>query len=183
MDKRISKSIIKIKNAYKELLFNVEPNEIQVKELCKEAKVNRSTFYDRFGFLDNLEKEIIEEEMNDITFSENQIDQLKKEVNGIDKDIIKKYIEYFSNNKVLVRFCTVNGREKYINIIAQIQVKLCASELTKISYYDAYFQVIGALSMIIEWINNKQNHSINDIVDIVHAHSIAMFNKKEMIQK
>ena len=62
MDKRIIKSKQKIKEKYLELLFKKDPSKIQVNELCALAHVNRSTFYERYGYLDALVDEIIEEE-------------------------------------------------------------------------------------------------------------------------
>ena len=177
MDKRILKSTQKIKNAYLDMLFKIEPNKIQVKDLCLAAHVNRSTFYERFGFIETLESEIIEEEMKKITFDGIQIDALPKESDGIDKELIRKYIKSFCGNKILIRMCTVENREKYVDIIAHNQIKICASALTEVSYYGAYFQCIGALATIIEWVNNHKNQSLNDIVDIVYNHSIAMFAK------
>lgn len=177
MDKRIINSNKKIKDTYIEMLMKQEPNKIQVKELCKLAHINRSTFYDRYGFLENLENEIIEDEMKRFSFGETQIDQLEQENDGIHKEIIKRYFEAFCNNKILVRFCTIGNREKYVDIIAHKQVNLCASSLTKITYYEAYFQCLGALTTIIEWMNDNKGHTLDDIVDIVYNHSIAMFKK------
>lgn len=175
MDKRIIKSNQKIKQAYIELLMKHTPNKIQIKDLCKLADINRSTFYDRYGYLDNLESEIIEEEIRRFSPENTQLDQLKLDKNGIDKNIIKEYVQDFCQNKILTRFCSVNSRDKYIDLIAHKQIQLCASSLTKIGYYEAFFQCLGALTLIIEWMNDHKNYSIDDIVDIIHTHSIAMF--------
>ena len=69
MDKRIEKTKQKIKSKYKELMFQKEPNNIQVKELCKQANINRSTFYERYGYIDALIDEIIEEEVTKISLN------------------------------------------------------------------------------------------------------------------
>lgn len=177
MDKRIIRSTQKIKDTYLKLLFKEDPSQIQVKDLCREANVNRSTFYDRYGFLEALENEVIEEEMKKISFDDVQIDSLPKEASGIDKNIIRKYIKAFCSNKILLRFCMVKNREKYVDIIAHKQIELCANRLTSISYYSAYFQCIGALATLIEWVNSPKGQTIDDIVDIVYAHSVAMFSK------
>ena len=64
MDKRINKSKQKLKEKYIELLFKKEPEEIKVKELCSLSNINRSTFYERYGYLDALVSEIIEDEIS-----------------------------------------------------------------------------------------------------------------------
>ncbi|MCQ2087909.1 MAG: hypothetical protein MJZ37_07635 [Bacilli bacterium] len=176
MDKRILKSTQKIKETYLKMLFKMEPCKIQVKDLCEEAGINRSTFYDRFGFLDALENEIISEEIEKTSMGNIQIDSLPKEFDGIDKSVIKTFIENFLNNKVLMRFCMATNREKYIDRIAHKQVDICASNLTLLNYYDAYFQCLGALSTIIEWVNNHRKLTIDDVVNVVYKHSIAMFS-------
>lgn len=177
MNKRICETKNKIKKAYLELLFKEEPNKIQVKEIVKIAKINRSTFYDRYGYLENLENEIIEEEMNNMVYKDIEIDALIGEDDGIDKAIIKKYINAFLDNKVILRYCTVENREKYIAIIAHKQVNLCASNLKYVTYYNAYFQCLDALSTLIEWINHPNGAGVDDIVDIVYLHSLALMQQ------
>ena len=70
MDKRINKSKQKLKEKYIELLFKKEPEEIKVKELCALSNINRSTFYERYGYLDALVSEIIEDEIKKISFDD-----------------------------------------------------------------------------------------------------------------
>lgn len=176
MDSRIINTKRKIREAYLELLFKQEPSTIQVKELCKKARINRSTFYDRYGFIEALENEIIEEQIQNFIFHDTQIDALPTKEKGIDKNLIKEYILHFVNNKILCRYCTVQNKEKYVDIIVHKQLLLSTSNLTKISYYSAYFQCIGALATLIEWINDNRGQTIDEIVDIVCTHSIAMFS-------
>ena len=62
MDKRVvraDRSKEKIKKAFMELFQTKEPDEISVVELCKKAKVNRSTFYAHYGYMDNLIREVL----------------------------------------------------------------------------------------------------------------------------
>lgn len=176
MDKRIKKTNERIKEAYLRLLFKIAPNKIQVKDLCLEAKINRSTFYERFGFLENLEASLIEEELLGLVTGDIQIDALPLENEGISRDIIHSFIRSFVENKILLRFCTVEGREKYVDIIAHKQIEICARSLSKITYYQAYFQCIGALAALIEWINDPHGQTLEEMVDILYRHSIAMLS-------
>lgn len=59
MDKRILKSEHAIKTAFLRLCRNKDPHRISVVDLCKEAKINRSTFYERYGYIDNLIYDIL----------------------------------------------------------------------------------------------------------------------------
>lgn len=175
MDKRIVKSTKKLKEAYIDLLFKVEPDKIFVKDLCRFAGVNRSTFYDRYGYMDALVEEIIAEEIKKIALGDAQIDTLPKAANGIDKRVIRDYINRFYKSKILMRLCTIDSREKYVDIIVHKQVALGTSSLTEVSYYQAYFQCLGALATLIEWMNDPKDSTLDDIIDIVHSNSKSMF--------
>ena len=158
MDKRIEKTKQKIKSKYIELMFQKEPNTIQVKELCKQANINRSTFYERYGYIDTLIDEIIEEEVTKIS--------------------LNNYVESFYNNKILVRFCLVDNKDFYVSKIIHKQIEYSIKKLSNVSYYQALFQVVGVLSVLIEFLNNKKSHSIDDIVDIIYDHILILLKDK-----
>src|SRR5574344_1177042 len=92
MDKRIEKTKQKIKSKYIELMLQKEPNTIQVKELCKQANINRSTFYERYGYIDKLIDEIIEEEVTKISLNNYDIES-NYQNSKINKTMIKTYVE------------------------------------------------------------------------------------------
>ena len=60
-DKRFSKTEQKIKEAFKALLRKKPMHQISVKELCTNAQINRSTFYDHYSdvyaLLDEVERD------------------------------------------------------------------------------------------------------------------------------
>ena len=135
MDKRIVKSKQKLKEKYVELLFKKEPEEIKVNELCSLSNINRSTFYDRYGYLDALVNEIIEEEINKISIDEERIIVFPVDFEQVNKKDIERYIDRFYNNKILMRFCSVDNKEFYISKIISKQIESSLSFLTNISYY------------------------------------------------
>lgn len=122
MDKRIEKTKQKIKSKYIELMLQKEPNTIQVKELCKQANINRSTFYERYGYIDKLIDEIIEEEVTKISLNNYDIES-NYQNSKINKTMIKTYVESFYNNKILVRFCLVDNNDFYVSKIIHKQIE------------------------------------------------------------
>ena len=177
MDKRIKKTKQKIKSKYIELMLQKEPNTIQVKELCKQANINRSTFYERYGYIDKLIDEIIEEEVTKISLNNYDIESNYQNLK-INKTMIKTYVESFCNNKILVRFCLVDNKDFYVSKIIHKQIEYSIKKLNNVSYYQALFQVVGVLSVLIEFLNNKKSHSIEDIVDIIYDHILILVKDK-----
>ena len=175
MDKRIVKSKQKLKEKYVELLFKKEPEEIKVNELCSLSNINRSTFYDRYGYLDALVNEIIEEEINKISIDEERIIEFPVDFEQVNKKDIERYIDRFYNNKILMRFCSVDNKAFYISKIISKQIETSLPFLTNISYYEALFQCVGSLTILIEFLNDKKSHQIDDVIDIIYKHALAMF--------
>ena len=149
MDKRIIKSKQKIKEKYLELLFKKDPSKIQVNELCALAHVNRSTFYERYGYLDALVDEIIEEQLINVSFDKYDEKEEVSSIEQIEKEQIKQYIQKFYANKILVKFCLAENKEIYVGKIIQKQIAIGVKELNKISYYQALFQTVGAQPCVV----------------------------------
>ena len=74
-----------------------------------------------------------------------------------------------------MRFCSVDNKEFYISKIISKQIESSLSFLTNISYYEALFQCVGALTILIEFLNDKKSHQIDDVIDVIYKHSLAMF--------
>lgn len=174
MDKRINKSKQKLKEKYIELLFKKEPEEIKVKELCSLSNINRSTFYERYGYLDALVSEIIEDEIKKISFDDERCNKFSVGFDQVSKGDIKKYIGRFYSNKILVRFCSVENKEFYISKIITKQIESALSLLNNILYYEALFQCVGALTILIEFLNDKKSHQIDDVIDIIYKYALIM---------
>lgn len=178
MDKRIIKSKQKIKEKYLELLFKKDPSKIQVNELCALAHVNRSTFYERYGYLDALVDEIIEEQLINVSFDKYDEKEEVTSIEQIEKEQIKQYIQKFYANKILVKFCLAENKEIYVGKIIQKQIAIGVKELNKISYYQALFQTVGALTVLIDFLTNKKSQSIDDVVNVVYEHALVMLKEE-----
>ena len=64
-NKRKKESILKIKKVFLELIQTKEINEISVTDICKKAKLNRTTFYSNFidiyDLADKIQEELFQE--------------------------------------------------------------------------------------------------------------------------
>lgn len=176
MDKRILKSENAIKSAMIELIGEKDPDRVTVKELCQKAGVNRSTFYDRFEYMDALVEAILADCLEDVCFDQSAIYDLETENGGIHHNAIRSYIDRFLENQTLMRFCMCENGEKYISKILAIQIRISMREIREsIKYYPAYFQNTGVLHMLIEWIRADRPVPKETIVEIIHQFSKAMY--------
>ena len=116
---------------------------------------------------------IIEEEVTKISLNDYDIES-NYQNSKINKTMIKTYVESFYNNKILVRFCLVDNKDFYVSKIIHKQIEYSIKKLNNVSYYQALFQVVGVLSVLIEFLNNKKSHSIEDIVDIIYDHILIL---------
>lgn len=55
-DLRVKKTRAAIKNAFKEMIMEMSPSEIQVKELAERAQIHRKTFYLHYTCIEALLK-------------------------------------------------------------------------------------------------------------------------------
>ena len=63
-DLRVKKTQAAIKRAFKEMIMEMSPSEIQVKELAKRAEIHRKTFYLHYTCIEALFEEMIQEVAN-----------------------------------------------------------------------------------------------------------------------
>ena len=176
MDKRILKSENMIKSAMIRLTQEKEPDRITVKELCRIAGVNRSTFYARYGYMDVLIEAILAECLEEVCTNQLPIYELEMEDAGIHHEAIRSYVDSFLKNQTLMRFCMCDNGEKYISRILAIQVRISMQKVRNpVKYFPAYFQNTGVLHMLIEWIRSERPISEETLVEIIHQFSKAMY--------
>lgn len=80
MDLRVEKTRRAIKNAYMKLLHEKNPEQITVKELCKEAEIDKSTFYlhyhDLLDLCDYLQQEMVRQILSCISLPAASLENL-----------------------------------------------------------------------------------------------------------
>lgn len=101
MDARIAKSKKKIFDAFMCLRAKKELHKITVKELCQEAHINKSTFYDHyediFDLSDKIESELVSEAISEIKNIENLI----LDVSEITYQLFKVFTSHYDKLEVV----------------------------------------------------------------------------------
>lgn len=174
MDKRILKSEHAIKTAFLRLCRNKDPHRISVVDLCKEAKINRSTFYERYGYIDNLIYDILLNEVKKICEINPEISTGNLQV--LNKDVIRHYLNNFIKNEIIKLFCNCERSERYCQQIIELHVQITLNqESDPHLFYPAYFQNTGVVSMVLKWMKDQMPVSINEMTEIIYQFSKAMF--------
>ena len=158
MDKRIERTNTKLRYSLLTLLKKNNLKKITVLELCKEAKINRTTFYKYYtdvdDYVNKIEKSLLEE--------------LKNEVTDINRNYLISYIgkivEKIKKEKDLYPVLLgANGDKFFLRKILYIVHKESIDEwqrlLKKASEEDLdniyVFIVDGSIGIIEKWIKNN----------------------------
>lgn len=179
MDKRTvraERSKAALKNAFIDLLRTEEPEQITVVKLCKKAELNRSTFYAHYDYIDMMIQEILLENLKDVYANIESQWFLPLENGGVDRAVIKEYLDRFLKNAVLWRFCTCENNAKYTTLIIQLQVGLTVGPTNDPArYYYAFFHNAGVLNLVLEWLSNGKPVPMESIEEIIHEYSTILY--------
>lgn len=158
MDKRIIKTKKKLTNTLLILLNEKKLNDITVLELCKEANINRTTFYKYYKDVDDLVLKIEESLLTD----------LEKNILTIKRNYLisftTKIIETISEHQeIYTRLLGKNGDHTFLRKILSLVYEQSIIEwqklLKKASRDDLEkiynFIVDGTIGIIEAWINNN----------------------------
>lgn len=187
MDKKQSKYFYTAKcmeDALLQLLSKKEYPYITIKEVCKTAFVNRSTFYLHYESMDDLLAETIEQINSEFTSSFNEklkeIPNKIKQVNDIEKlnfitpEYLIPYLNFIKKNKILFTAGLYTPvLEKTMLSIQNLRAGVIDPILEKTgmskeeSEYTFCFYCEGTLSIIKKWIKNDCRDDINFIINII----------------
>ena len=174
---RTEKSKAKLKAAFISLIQTKEPESITVMELCGKACLNRSTFYANYGYMDALIQEIIRDRIEKVCIGTVVQWDLPLEDGGVDRGAIASYLARFLSDPILLHFCTCANSEKYRTLIIRLQVEINLGPAeSPLKYYIAYCHNAGVMNLILEWLNNDKIISIDNIIEIIHEYSKAMYH-------
>lgn len=150
MDQRIIKTK---NNLYKGLLITMKNKsfeEIKVSDICKEAHINRSTFYNNFN------------DKYDLLFS-------------LFHDLEKKLKQKLSQSEV-----PINIKEYYVNLIGlllehlnknistySLVVKHKNNNIASNIFHDIIFYANGVISICLEYIKNPKKYTKNSILKYI----------------
>jgi len=179
MDQRVARgeqSKAAIKDAFIKLFRKKEPEEISVIDVCKKAGVNRSTFYAHFSNMNQLIRDVIRDNVALVCRGYDTQWNLPLEDGGVERSQVENYLTLFLANPTLQRFCTCSNNSRYRELIIRAQVEFSlGSENSPEMYYRAYFQNAGVFNCVLEWIANGRPIPRDEIVEIIHDYSKAMY--------
>lgn len=167
------------------LLYLLEKKDfeyITVKEICKKAGVNRSTFYLHYENTSDLlseANEYINKKFFEVYEKRNieklDIDKLTKEESVfVTPEYLVPYLEFIKGNKRIFKTIYNNpetfGTKKtfdimYKELFAPVLEKFEVEEERKEYIFEFYMK--GVLAIIIKWVNNDCKNDIDFIVKLI----------------
>lgn len=184
MDRRIKYTKKIIKETFINLLSDKDIKKITVSEICKQADINRATFYryylDVYDLLDKIEEEFV------IELKE----ALKDEKSNNISTFTHNLLQVFLDNKDLVKILFNNKNNNYfLNDILEIAYGKCRlkwkSDLPNTEEenmeYASVFIFNGALGVINYWILNTFDKSLDEISNIIE--NLSFYGTKRFIYK
>ncbi len=176
---------IKMDKAMLKLLETKDFLDISVSEICREANVNRSTFYDHYLNTSDLLKETQKEIMKDFTlyfnnysiefpdFSKNN----SEEFLFISPKYLIPYLEYVKKHKKLFKtylsnLSTFNVDEAYGDLFEYVLKPVfirMGVDNDLIMNYMSKFYLSGITAIVNEWINRDCQDDMLFVVEIIIA--------------
>ncbi|MET1249017.1 TetR/AcrR family transcriptional regulator [Sporolactobacillus sp. STCC-11] len=169
-NRRTHYTIQVIKDAFLRLLSTTELSKITVTQICREADVNRGTFYlhfdDPIDLFHKIETELVDQ-IRPILAMRPQ-EQLH--------DWLKRLIIILNDNEAVSRMILANYRDGIMvnELFSEVQEQ--AIEEFKedfneqdphiLKYYFSYF-VDGSISAILSWFEDEEDHSIEGITKVL----------------
>ncbi len=185
MNKKESKYVKtaqKMGDALLSILKEKEFEFITVKDICKEANVNRSTFYLHYENTADLLDELISKANDDFNeaFSsiekKNPLSSSKGELMFIKDEYLIPYLTFVKEHKKVYQAAMSNaslfGVNKmksavYENFVEKIFIKYGIEDKYK-DYYFAYF-VSGIQAIVLRWVAEGCGLEIEEVVDLIKA--------------
>lgn len=182
-ESRYFNTAILFDNALIYLLKKKDIEYITIKEICKQANVNRSTFYLHYENINDL----IEETLDYINkkfinyFNENSdnfINKIKyaslEDLKLIEKKYLNPYLNFIKDNQKIFKASFNNPnvirtaikynhlkRDIFIPILDRFNIE------EKEKNYLLSFYINGIMAILKEWINNECKDEISDIEEII----------------
>ena len=165
-----------------QLLNEKDYEYITVKEVCKKAGVNRSTFYLHYESIDDLLEETLEyinkkfldyfEDTSD--FITNIKTSTKENLYLINDDYLIPYLNYIKENKniylaSLKRRKNMKSVERYESLEKYILNPILEKYdvPTNMREYVLSFYINGIVALVGTWIKNKCDMSVEEVINII----------------
>ena len=173
---------VKMDEALLELLKKKDFEYITVKEICKKAGINRSTFYLHYETINDILTECVEY-INQKCFDRYSDEQEKikdclaeadlKDLIFISPEYLQPYLEFVKENKQL--FKTAISRPSALNAestFSSLFAKIFSPILDRFHYPDTdkhyviSFYISGLIAIVSDWIKLDCKDSIQHIIDL-----------------
>ena len=164
-NKRRRESQEKIEKVFVQLLQTKEINEISISDICKLAKVNRSTFYANYIDIYDLVEKLHSRMIND--FFNIYIDEVKSQKHSYD---FLKLFKHIKNNQLFYKTYFNLGIDymwdSTYNINDEMERWYGKNEYSE--YHNAFFKA-GKNAVIQKWLNNGCKESPEEIENIIKS--------------
>ena len=171
-DLRVKKTKKGIHEALLRLLMNKPLSQIKITELCKEATINRGTFYFHYKDIEDVFSEFFEEIIQDLKASYNEpykvLGKNNFSIQRLNPDIvrifhhIKKYEDFYK-----IVFSNNVSSNYYFMLFDEIRSNLISDENNRhqkvINKYFYSYQANAIIGMIIDWYRNDFEESVEEM--------------------
>ncbi|MEH7097921.1 TetR/AcrR family transcriptional regulator [Neobacillus vireti] len=159
-------------DAFLKLLQEKNLNKITVTDICKEADINRGTFYsyynDPFDLMRSIEEEMAEKMMSTINISGDE------SINNILSDIFKLILENTELCKII--FNEKNGsnvlntilKSAYERTMEEQKKRFPHANETQLEYFFTYITG-GTIEIVRKWINDDMKLPSDDVIRILET--------------
>ena len=171
MDKRILRTKKKLTNTLLTTLKSKKVKDITVLDLCKDANINRTTFYKYYKDIDDLLYKI----------EESLIAELEKNINDIKRNYLLSYttiiIETINNHKeIYTRLISENGDHNFLKRILYLvhdqsieEWRKLLKKATEVDLDNIYnFIVDGTIGIIESWIKKDCKEECQNILIFIN---------------
>lgn len=161
MDKRLEKTELSLKNAICKLILVKPYSEITITELCKEAGINRNTFYLHYYSKDDLIEDLIADIVEKLLYFNNgaKVHEYLFKNSNMTEYLLRQLFKELEEYKKLL--CAIEKDTSLVGYLDQFQTLLSDTVeynfkiVTEEQKIDVLFAISGVLGLIKRWINDE----------------------------
>lgn len=163
-NKRRRESVSKIERAFIELLQSRELNKITVSDICKKAKLNRSTFYANYIDIYDLADKIKE-------YLESEINLLYKDerINKFNSNDYLKLFQHIKDNQIFYKTYFKLGYDNNYKILLYDTVQAEKYFANKYIEYHIEFFKYGLNALIKKWLDKNCAETPEEMAEILQS--------------
>ena len=174
-DLRIIKTRKALYHAFEELMKSKSFEQIKVSDICNEALINRSTFYDHYNDKYDLLEEYINSLRDSFTLEITKEDNIERNTKKYYIEIIRLLLNHIEKKKDTYVSIMINNRNSITNdifydilnraIINQIDGKVISSKIP--NEIITRFYIGGVTNICFEWLMYGNKYSKDDIINYI----------------